>query len=129
MWRKESSSHDDDFDLSWASYRLGVSVCENPFKAWHQNCQIIDIADIADIFIGSLVTSALAALKIFVRGYPDYSIHKLQSSFIHQSINQPISSMNSSICTIWQLWAWSTNIRSYSAITQLFKEILPHFKG
>ena len=37
-------------------------------------CQIIDIADIADIAdisIGSFATSALAALKIFVRGHPD----------------------------------------------------------
>ena len=40
-------------------------------------CQIIDIADIADISIGSLATSALAALKIFVRGYPDQNNKKL----------------------------------------------------
>jgi hypothetical protein len=33
--------------------------------------------------------------------------------------------MNSSIWTIWQLWARSADLRNYSAITQLFEEILP----
>ena len=43
-----------------------------------------------------------------------------------RSINQPISSMNSSIWTIWQLWARSADSRNYSAITQSFEEILPY---
>ena len=40
-------------------------------------------------------------------------------SFIDQSINQPISSINSFICTIWQLWARSADSRSYSSYNSI----------